>query len=123
MDATDTMTDLEFVDHYIENSLRFVNPRLLGEASRRNLVKFIDYLPKNVNEAKSVVRARMAKAGKFFNDPEVDQIAGEINRLEVLRKELNKCNLADAHEVIPILEKMSIHSNFVRDYFKPTKIY
>lgn len=118
MTDVSTMTDLEFVFHYIEQCRQFVNPRLLGEANRRGVVRFLNYLPNNIQEAKSIACARMSKEKKYFGEEEIDKIYGEINRLESLRKELNVLNLADAHEVIPILEKMQAHSLFVKNYFK-----
>ena len=117
-----TMTDLEFCDHYIERCRHFVNPVLLREASQRNLVKFLNYLPGDIDEAKAVLRARFAKAGKFFGDEEIDKISGEIDRIEQLRVELNSLNVADAHKVMPILTKMLAHTEFVKDYFKTVKI-
>lgn len=118
----DTMTDLEFIDHYIEQCRRFVNPKLLGEADRRGLIRFLNYLPGNVDEAKAIARARMSKENKYFGEEEIDKIAGEIGRLEELRKELNGLNLAEAHKVLPIVEKMQAHALYVKDYFKPIKM-
>lgn len=122
MNNIDTMTDLEFIDHYIEKCRQFVNPFLLREASKRNLVGYLNYLPSNIQEAKAIVRARMSKSNKYFYEDEIDKIAGEINRLEKLRTELNQLNLADAHKVIPILEKMQAHSIYVKDYFKSVRL-
>ena len=122
MSDTLLMTDLEFVDHYIEQCRQFVNPRLLGEASRRNVVRFLNYLPSNIDEAKAIARARMSKAGKYFGEEEIDKIAGEITELEKCRKQLNEINLAEAHLIVPILEKMQQHAVFVKDYFKPVKL-
>ena len=121
MNNVDTMTDLEFIDHYIEQCRAFVNPFLLREADRRGVIRFLNYLPSNIDEAKAIARARMSKANKYFGDEEIDKIAGEINRLEELRNELNKLNIADGHKVIPILEKMQAHSAYVKDYFKPMR--
>lgn len=118
MKQIDLMTDLEFVDHYIVRCRSFVNPGLLREASKRGLVRYLDFLPTDIHEAKSVVRARLSSAGKCFGDDEIDKIAGAISRLEYLRKELNELNLADAHKVIPVLNQMQAHSLFVKDYFK-----
>lgn len=116
------MTDLEAVDNYIVQCKRFVNPMLLGDITRRGLYHVINFLPRNVDEAKAVARARMAKMGKYFGDEEIDKIAGEVSRLEFLRNELNKLNMADAHAVIPIINEMQKISEFVRDYFKPVNI-
>lgn len=64
----------------------------------------------------------MSEASKIFGDDEIDKIAGEIDQLTRLRNDLNKLNLADSHEVIPLLDKMKAHSQYVKDYFKPSKI-
>ena len=116
--AIETLTDLELIDLYIEKCRQFVNPRLFGHCNSRGLIPYLNYLPTNVDEAKSVVRARLSKANKYFGDDEIDKIAGEVDRLETLRKELNKLNLADAHKVIEILNKMQTHSQYVLNYFK-----
>ena len=115
------MTDLEFLDHYIEECRRFVNPRLLGEAQNRGLVGYLNYLPSNVEEAKGVLRARLSTSSKYYDEPEIDKIAGEMNRLQFLKKELNSLNIADAHKIIPVLQKMLGHSEYIKNYFTPNK--
>ena len=116
------MNDLELLDKYCETCLDFINPLLLRDVESRGLVWVINYLPSNVSEAKAVVRARLAKVGKAFGDPEIDQIANEIKRLEALRDKLNNMNMADAHKIIPVLEEMQQTSEFVLSYFKPVKL-
>lgn len=81
-----TLNDLEVVDLYIEKCQQFVNPRLLGEVTRRGLYDIINFLPHNRDEAKAVAYARLGKMGKVFNEPEIDHISAEISRLESLRK-------------------------------------
>lgn len=122
MSDTQLMTDLEFVDHWIENCLVHINPFLFSKLKQRRLYDIVNYLPKNANEAKAIARARMSKAGKYFGDDEIDKIAGEIAELEKCRTQLNNLNLTDAHLAIPILEKMKAHAIYVKDYFKPVKL-
>lgn len=48
------MNDLQAVDNYIEKCRQFVDPRLLRDIMRRGLYHIINFLPGNINEAKSV---------------------------------------------------------------------
>lgn len=118
------MNDLELLDKFCEHTCKttFINPFLFRDVEARGLGWVINYLPENVDEAKAVVRARLAKVGKSFGDPEIDHIANEIKRLEDLRKQLNNMNMADAHKVIPVLKEMQETSEFVLSYFKPVRL-
>lgn len=116
------LNDLELLDYFCENCLEFINPIVFRELTNRGLVWVANRLPKNTLEAKAIVRSRLAKVGKSFGDEEIDQIANEISRLETLRGQLNKMNMADAHKVIPVLQEMQDISEFVLQYFKPVKI-
>lgn len=112
------MTDLELVNEYIEKCSRFVNPMLLGEVSRRGLYNIINYLPNDRKEAKAVAYSRLAKQGKVFGDPQIDQIAGVIERCEFLRTQLTKSKMTEADENIPILIELLEHQKFIINYFK-----
>lgn len=116
------MTDLELVDKYCEECRRFVDPFLLREVQSRGLYDIINRLPGDINEAKAVARARLAESGKCFGDPEIDQIANTIQRLEFLRKDLSKMNMTNPTEVIPVLDEMKELSLFVKNYFKTVRI-
>lgn len=116
------MTDLELVDKFCEECMQFINPAIFRQIQDRGLYDIINYLPKTTAEAKAVARARMAKQGKYFGDPEIDAIAGTIQRIEFLRKELNKISITDVHEILPILEEMITLSVYVKDYFKESKL-
>ena len=115
-------TDLDLVDNYIERCQQFVNPFLLRQVTNRGLYHVINFLPHDIKEAKAVARARLIKMGKFFDEPEIDAIFQEINRLEFLKNELNKIKITDVDKLIPILGEMSQRSLYVRDYFKEVKI-
>lgn len=115
------MNDLEAVDNYIERCRQFVNPILLRDITARGLYHVINLLPGDIDEAKSVARARLAKMGKFFNDAEIDQIANEVQRIEFLRDKLNSLEMTDVDKTLSILQEMVQHTEFVRDYFKQNK--
>lgn len=114
------MNDLELIDAFVEHNCKtgFVNPLLFRDIEGRGLAWIVNYLPSNTQEAKAVVRGRLAKIGRFFGEPEIDQIANEIKRLEFLRKKLNEANMADAHKTGPILEEMVQINNFLLNYYK-----
>lgn len=115
------MTDLELLDEYCENCLSFIHPMLFRDVQARGLIHYVNYLPSNVDEAKAVVRARLAKDKKFYDNPEIDQVAGEIKRLEALKGKLNNTNIADAHKIAPILNEMQGITTFLLDYYKPVR--
>ena len=114
------MNDLELLDKYIEDNCKTgcVNPFLFRNIEARGLTYLINYLPSNEQEAKAILRARLAKIGKSFGDDEIDQIANEIQNVERLRKQLITMNMADAHKVIPILKEMLQTSEFILSYYK-----
>lgn len=114
----DIMNDLQAVDNYIEKCLEFVNPVLLRDITDRGLYNVINYLPRNIKEAKAVARARLAKMGKCFGDPEIDQIANTVQRIEHLREKLNALSMTDCNKVLEIVDEIKVHSEFIRDYFK-----
>lgn len=116
------MTDLEVVDDYIESCHAFIEPRKLGEITRRGLYHVINYLPRDKDEAKAVARARMSKMGKYIGDPEIEKIAGTVDRAEYLRKQLIKVRMSDAHKVKPILEELMELNEFLLDYYKRPSI-
>lgn len=115
------MTDLELLDKFCETSLDFVNPILLRDIQARGLVQVVDRLPCDISEAKMVVRARIAKQGRYVGDLEMEQIADKVERLKFLAATLTRMNQADVHKTLPILIQMQEHATFLQDYFKPIK--
>lgn len=118
----EALNDLQAIDRYIEKCRQFVNPALLRDINRRGLYKIINYLPVDVNEAKAVARARLAKIGKSFGDEEIDQIANTVQRMEFLRDQLNGISMTDVDKVMPIVNELITQAERVRDYFKTIKI-
>jgi hypothetical protein len=116
------MNDLELLDKYYETCLDFIHPLIFRDIEARGLTWVIEHLPSNTAAAKAVIRARLAKVGKAFGDDEIDQIANEIQHLESLRNKLNKINITDAHQLLPILEEMKAVSEFVLSYYKPIQL-
>lgn len=112
------LTDLQCVDNYIEKCRDFVNPILLKDIQSRGLYNVINFLPNDINEAKSIARARMAKMGKCFGDDEIDHIANTVNRVEFLRNKLNGMSMTDCDKVLPILNEMRKLSENIKDYYK-----
>ncbi len=110
------MTDLQLVIHYHRNST-FVNPRLLGLVSSRGLYNVINFVPRG-KEGEAVIYARMAQLGKVFGDDEIDYVAGKIQRLESLRKELVAANITESHIIDDLLTKMAATNKDILDYFK-----
>lgn len=117
MSRTFTQTDLELLDKFCETCLDFVSPLLFREIEGRGLGYLVNYLPNNTEQAKAVVRARMAKAGNYFGDEQIDQIAGWITRLNFLQKKLAGMNMADPHKTIPILDEMKQLSDLILNYY------
>ncbi len=116
------LTDLELVDEYIVKCQRHVNPGLFNQVRRRGLYDIINFLPTDIQEAKAVARARLAKQKKYFGEPEIDAIFQEVSRIENLRTRLNDITVTDVDKLLPILEEMTTRGTFVRDYFKTSKL-
>ena len=112
-------TDLELIDEFISESRQHIPPALFRDIQDRGLYHIVNRLPQNVDEAKAIARARLRNQGKYIGDPEIEQIAQEVNRIEFLRKELMEIKPTDVDRMIPILSEMSERAIFVRDYFKP----
>ena len=119
---TKFLTDLQLVDQFCEKCMQHISPQIFREINHRGLYDIINYLPKTTVEAKAVARARMAKLNKYFGDPEIDAIAGAINRIEFLKKELQDIKASDVHDSLPILKELTELSVYVKDYFKESKL-
>jgi hypothetical protein len=107
-------TDLEILDKYIEQSRGFVPPLLFNDVRSRGLVWAINYLPGNVEEAKMVMRTRLAERGLYTGDERADRIRGILGLLGRYRKELDSMNLGETHKTIPLLEKMKELSEMLK---------
>jgi hypothetical protein len=114
------MNDLEMLDKYIENTCNTgcVHPALLNDLAARGLVWAVNKLPADEQQAKAVMRARLAKIGKCFGEPEIDQIANNIQRLDALRIKLNTANITDTHTLTPILLEMQEIAAAITNYYK-----
>lgn len=111
-------TDIQVVDDFCEKCLNFINPLIFREINERGLGHIVNFLPKNVEEAKAVAHARMAKLNKFFDDEEINGIANTIQRVEFLKKKLTSMNGADVHQTLPVLEEMTELSLRIKNYYK-----
>jgi hypothetical protein len=112
-----TMTDLELLDKICEN-LHFIHPLLYNDACRRGIAYLLEFLPYDKNEAKAIVRARLAAAGKYVEDEEIQQVQQCVNRMNFLQKQLSGANMADVHKTLPILEELSELSTRLKNYYK-----
>lgn len=117
----DEMTDLEFVDHWIDNS-EFINPILFRELRDRGLYHITNYLSGDRNEKRAIARARMAKSGHFVGEPEIEEIAGHIDQIKKLQAEIFNAENTDILKLLEAAKKLNYHAEFVRNYFKEVKI-
>lgn len=53
------MTDLELLDHFCETSLDHIQITVLKEIENRWLTRYVNFLPRNIQEAKVAVRIRL----------------------------------------------------------------
>ena len=118
MENNNYISDIEFVDLYIDKCLYFINPLIFRQINERGLYHIINYLPKDKEEARAVARARMAKTNKYFDDAELTGIFNTISRVEFLKKELMLLNMTDVHKTLPILNEITELSNHIKDYYK-----
>lgn len=117
------ITDLQLIDLYCEQCLEFISPKIFRQIKDRGLYNIINFLPHNsIEEAKAVARARMGMLGKYFNEPEIDEIAGIIGNLERLKKQLNDVSITDVDKILPLLNDMTSNALFVKNYFKAVKM-
>lgn len=117
------MTDIELLDKFCETCLEYIQPATFRIIEKRGLAHIVNRLPQDINEAKAIVRGRLSKSGRYIGDPQIEQIADVIARLDQLRNELKILNLADVHKTLPVLQEMTDHSRFLKEYFKEDKIY
>ena len=113
------MSDLEFLDKYVESNLVFIDPRDWREIRNRGLVWVVNDLhTQDVKEAKSIVRAKLSTAGKYSDDPHIQLIASKIDRMKFLRKELIKTNVADPTHYMHLLDKMTELAEDIRTFYE-----
>jgi len=115
------MTDLEFVDHWIDNS-EFINPILFKELRERGLYHITNYLSGDRDIRRATARARMAHAGHYVGEPEIEEIAGHVDRIKKLRNDIFNTDATEPVAMLKLVDDMKVHLEFVRDYFKPTKV-
>lgn len=116
------MTDLEFLNHWIDTQLQFINPRMLGELERRGLYHYVNLLGgKTKDECRAIMYSRLAKAGKIFGDPEIDHISGLITHTERLQKELVDLKVTEVEARLTILENLVIATREIKEYFVKNK--
>lgn len=112
-------SDLELLDQYCEQCMAFINPFIFNQIRNRGLLWVINTgLPNKTDEAKAVVRTRLASVKKYFGDEEISQIASKVSRIEALRDRLTKERAGDVAVTIPILEEMLSLSAEIRDWYK-----
>jgi hypothetical protein len=97
------ITDLELCDKWCEECLDFISPQLLREIEFRGLYNIINFLPSNKDEAKVVVRLRLAEAGRYVENDKSVEI---LHMLKRYKKQLGALDMQNAHEVLPLLKKM-----------------
>lgn len=121
--STENMTDLEFVDHWIEYCSDFINPLLFRLLQERGLYSIVNRLSGTKEERKATARARMAKIGRYVGDPEIEEIAGHIDQIKRLQASITQCEPTEVGELIVLLDKIRVHTEFVRNYFnKPAVV-
>lgn len=114
----ETMTDLELVDKFCQTCREFIDPALFREIQSRGLYDIVNYLPASIDEAKAIARARLARKGKYFGDPQIEQIADTIDRLEALRGKLNSIKITETQKIMPVLTEMQELAAFINDFYK-----
>ena len=119
----DTQTDLDLLDRYCETCLAHVDPFLINDIRRRGLYSCIQWLPRNVAQAKAMVLGKLAKTGRATNgryvgDPEIERIADLVARMESLRTQLVETNMAESHRVEPLLSEMTDLNQRLSTYYQ-----
>ncbi len=112
------MTDIEFVDYWIDNSV-FINPILLRELCSRDLYDITNLLQgKNKAERRSEARARLAAAGRYIGDPEIEKFAGVVDRIKFLQKRIEDTNPTDFMSLEQYCNDLKGNVDWLKNYFK-----
>lgn len=111
------MTDLEFVDHWIDNS-EFINPILFRELRERGLYHITNYLSGDRAVQKATARARMANAGHYVGEPEIEEFAGHVDRIKKLRTDIYNAEPTNPVIMLKLIDEMKVHVEFIHNYFK-----
>lgn len=116
-------TDLTLIDEYCEKCVDFIDPRLFRELERRGLYNSINKLGDHVPQRKAIARARLQATGRYMGDPEIEQIADTIARIEKLKAELAVVPASEVHLLLPIVEQIKQHATFVKTYYATPALF
>ena len=112
------MSDLELLDHYCETCSVFIDPRIFRHVAARGLVWAVNDLGRDSRENKALVRAKLASAGRYTGDPEIEQVASMIDRIQALQNRISKTKASDAREIRDLAEALQNVAQLLVDYYK-----
>ncbi len=116
--AFDCMTDVQLLDSYCESCLDFIDPRLFREVGRRRLTKYIDGLPQNAQEAKSVFRVKLSQDGIYIGGKAIERIASVRRRIEETKSELTSTEAHEFDKILKLTNRLCELVFELRDFFK-----
>ena len=112
------MSDLELLDHYCETCSVFTDPRIFRHVAARGLVWAVNDLGRDSRENKALVRAKLASAGRYTGDPEIEQVASMIDRIQALKNHISRTKASDAREIRDLAEALQNVAQQLVDYYK-----
>ena len=120
------MSDLELLDHYCETCSVFTDPRIFRHVAARGLVWAVNDLGRGSRENKALVRAKLlarptvggASAGRYTGDPEIEQVASMIDRIQALKNHISRTKASDAREIRDLAEALQNVAQQLVDYYK-----
>ena len=118
------ITDLELLDKYATDCIEFISPVIFREIEKRGLTYIVNNLNSDdINERKSLIRVKLILQGKYIAKDktqycEIEEISQMINRVQILRNQLNNINIADVILALPIVEEINEILNKIKNYYK-----
>lgn len=106
-DVKEDTSDFEVVKVFIKESRPFLDPRLYRLIVSRGLYHIVHGLPADPAEALAVAAGRMIEEGRIgSDDPEIQSVSSMIDRLKVLKSEIDGVSITDVHELKTRLRAM-----------------
>ena len=114
---TKRMTDLEFCLDWVDTQSDFINPFVLRELEARGLYRFVNQLKGTASERKAQVYARFAEAGRAFGEPEIDWIAGKLEQVKQLQRQIAAADPTDFATLFASVEQVNELAQDIQRYF------
>jgi len=113
-------SDLELIDHFIDmGGLQHPDPFIFRVIISRGLLQLVNMgLGSNKDEAKAIVRSRLARQNKYIGDPVIEKIAFINDRIDILKNTIYNVKAGEPAKLIELAEALIKLNNELLDFFK-----